>query len=128
MKVTASLNELYVPEWNGNRKLPEADQITAEIIWPTGEEIETLVGTKMSIAEGQKSEGEVRVWFNVGKILRDHVGKITNLDIMEGGKAKKIKSGAELADCREPKLRGLVDEFRVLVTKRADMEEEAAKN
>ena len=128
MKVTAALNEKYVPKFSENRKLPESEQITVEILWPTVEQSETLKDLRTSVRNDSRDEIEIKVRFDTKRILREHVGKIANLDSMEGGKLVKIKSGEMLAESRNPKLRPLVDELKAVVTGGESLDDDAEKN
>ena len=49
MKITSVLTETYVPEWKGNRKLPEEDRVTTTIVYPTIEEFEPIAGDAIAI-------------------------------------------------------------------------------
>jgi len=123
MKVTANLEARYVPKWNGNRDLPENEQVSVEILWPTNKERETLKGYRLS----PKTE-EVTVYFDTERILEKHVGKIENLEVQADGKAVTIESGKDLARSSVLALGGLIDELKGYVSSEEGLSEDEAKN
>lgn len=123
MKVTAVLEERYVPKWNGNRELPDAEQVTVEIKWPTNAERENLKGYKIS-----PQTSEVSVYFNTERILENHVTKVTGLEVSQNGKTVKIKNGHDLAASNVLALGGLIDEIKAYVTSEDGLTEEQEKN
>ena len=75
MKLTLKRNATYVPEWNGNRDLPVADQIKVEFDYLTTADKEgMLVGSGQNVGSIAK-----QVWLS-------KVNKITNLEIEIDGK------------------------------------------
>jgi hypothetical protein len=105
MVLTAKNRYPYRPRFNDNLQLPEEEQIEVEIIRPTAEERNELhnvdVGYEsMSDMRGEETDRPVlKTRMRMGKILRNHVGKITNLSVDFGGAAKAITTGVELAEC-----------------------------
>ena len=123
MKIKATLNDKFVPAWNGNRELPENEQVSVEILWPTAGQRESLKGYKIAPVDG-----EVKVVFDTPTILNDHVGKIKNLEVEFNGKPVKIGAGKDLADTKVLALQGLIDELKAYITGEDGLEENATKN
>jgi hypothetical protein len=105
MVLTAKNRYPYHPSFNGNQELPSDEQIEVEIIRPTAEERNELhnldVGYEsMSDMGGEATDRPVlKTRMRMGKILRSHIGKITNLSVDFGGVSKAITTGVELAEC-----------------------------
>ncbi|MDR2049070.1 MAG: hypothetical protein LBP69_06420 [Treponema sp.] len=105
MVLTAKNRYPYRPRFNGNLALPEEEQIEAEIIRPTAEERNELHNIDVGYESTSDMIGEktsrpvLKTRMRMGKILRNHIGKITNLSVDFGGAAKAITTGVELAEC-----------------------------
>jgi len=108
MKFIAKSRYDFYPAIRDNLDLPEQERLTVEIIRPTAEERGDLMfhKTTQEIQDsGKPGEGIVKsvsieTKFNVGKILRKHVGCIRNMEtdqVDAEGKPVMIKTGAELA-------------------------------
>ena len=122
MKITANLESKFIPEFNGNKELPLDEQIVVEIKRPSSSQRETLRGYRMDQA------GNFSVGFNVDRILRQHVGKISNLESEVNGKTFVIGDGKALADDTNPNLSGLVDEIKAEITRNQSLDETEEKN
>ena len=122
MKVSASLHAEFVPKFNGNRDLPEDEQIRVEIRWPNMTQREQLKSFRMD------QTGGVGISFNLDRILKQHVGKITNLESEVNGKTVVISDGQALAENTNPQLDALADELKAEVTKRLELDEDEVKN
>ena len=122
MKVSASLHAEFVPKFNGNRDLPEDEQIRVEIRWPNMTQREQLKSFRMD------QTGGVGISFNLDWILKQHVGKITNLESEVNGKTVVISDGQALAENTNPQLDALADELKAEVTKRLELDEDEVKN
>ena len=123
MKIVATLEDRYIPRWNDNRELPEVEQIAVEIKWPTVSQRESLKGYKIS-----PKDEDVKVVFDTQKILKKHVGVITNLEVEMNGKPVKILSGADLAETTVLALGGLIDELKAYICSEDGLEDETEKN
>jgi hypothetical protein len=105
MVLTAKNRYPYRPKFNGNRGLPPDEQIEVEIVRPTAEERNELhnidVGYEsMSDMSGETTDRPIlKTRMRMGKILRNHVGKIANLSVDFGGAVKAVTTGVELAEC-----------------------------
>lgn len=104
MKFSALKNYTFYPDINGNRDLPEDERLSIEIIRPTAEEHESLVYVELTQQAQKNSKGEdilntaSRTKFNTSKILRRHVGEISNCIIEDSdGEEKQILCGEDLA-------------------------------
>ena len=107
MVLTAKGRYTYIPKFNGNRDLPEREQITVEIIRPRIEErnqLQTLdFARDTGLVDLERPHAAaltlLRPQYRVGQILRNHVGIIKNLSVEEDGKIRVITNGMELAEC-----------------------------
>jgi hypothetical protein len=105
MVLTAKNRYPYRPKFNDNLSLPEDEQIVVEIIRPTAEERNELHNVDVGYESASDMTGEttdrpiLKTRMRMGKILRSHIGKITNLSVDFGGAARAITSGVELAEC-----------------------------
>jgi len=82
--------KVYVPEWNGNRELPEEEQIkvTHRFLSPTER--------KKYYNHEIDSDYKVQPKLDPGGHARAVITKIENLSINIGGAAKPIRTGADL--------------------------------
>lgn len=109
MKFTANKKYTFYPDVNGNRKLPESERLSVEIIRPTAEE-RGEVAWYEGTPRGTGSEAAVRVRYNASRILRTNVGAIKNLVIVDSsGEEKTISSGEDLASVSFIGMNALVD-------------------
>lgn len=123
MKISAVLEDRYIPRWNGNRELPEVEQVAVEIRWPSTAQREALKGYKIS-----PKDEDVKVVFDTAKILKNHVGAITNLEVEMNGKPVKVVSGADLAETKVLALGGLIDELKAYICSEDGLGDETEKN
>jgi hypothetical protein len=105
MVLTAKNRYFYRPRFNGNLALPDPDQVEVEIIRPTAEERSDLHNLDFGYESSSDVPGEkasipvYKARMRMGRILRNHIGKITNLSVDFGGTVKAVTSGVELAEC-----------------------------
>jgi hypothetical protein len=110
VKLTAKASYPYIPKFNGNRDLPEHEQISVEIIRPKPEEREALF--HHDVLHGKTGQPELKQQSDVGLALRRHVGKIRNLSAeYPEGEVKPIATGYELAEAPVFGAGGLVTEL-----------------
>lgn len=120
MKFTALAKYEFYPKIQNNLDLPESERLSVEIIRPTPEERGDLLFSRTTQeiqAVGKPGEGIVKsvsieTKFNVGLILRRHVGAIKNMETDQkgaDGKIVKITTGAELAVSQAFGVNRLVD-------------------
>ncbi|MDR2160512.1 MAG: hypothetical protein LBP23_10645 [Treponema sp.] len=121
MKLSARASYIYTPAFGGNRKLPEGARAAFEIIRPKPEEREDLFhldverDASLTGADGKPPPSEPMVFrrrYNVGRIFRRHIGKISNVEVeYPEGEAVPITSGKEFAECPLFGVAGLVQEL-----------------
>jgi len=110
VKITASVKNVYVPRFNENRDLPAGEQITVEIKRPTMAQRSNLKSVRMT------QNGDFSFGYNTDRILRQNIGKITNLESEMNGQTVVITDGKVLADNTNPALESLVTELCMEVT------------
>jgi hypothetical protein len=86
MKVAVTRTGTYVPEWNGNRDLPEKEQVVVHFHFLSFEEQEQLV----QVGKDNKATT------NFAAELRKRIDAIDNLTVDAGGEERAIESGADL--------------------------------
>lgn len=123
MRVKASLEDRYVPKFNGNRELPPDEQIVATIVRPTAAQMESLKGYQV-----EAGTGLIKISFATERILKNHVTEIVNLEDDFNGSVTEIRSGGDLAKTKNPILRRLVDELKAEVTSDLTLDEDEQKN
>ena len=96
MDIKSLDGETYVPEFNGNRKLPKGEQVTVTLRYPTIEQYEPFAGSRDKDPDA------------LG-LIRFAVTGIRNL--AENGKA--IETGGDLVACRRGLMSDLVNELFV---------------
>ena len=125
MILTEQPRYTFFPKVNGNLNLPEEEQLSVEIIRPTGfqtQEMKSVVstceyykddqpvdedGNPRKVAKFKKLTTEIKL--NGDYILRSCVGKIKNLQVKDGDKVRDISTGAELAECRAYGISKIID-------------------
>jgi hypothetical protein len=97
------ISKRYVPEWNGNKELPTAEQVVLNFIRiPGNSEKQKYKGFKFS------SDGMVELVRNDSMLISAYLGKIENLKIGND----EIKDGKTLASHSHPALETLFTEIR----------------
>jgi len=92
--VSLSREDKYIPEWRGNRDLPEEEQIVFHFRYLNLEEREKyikIVPVK-KVVDG-KEEDTLDFEFDKKAIFKTMTTKIINLEIMEGDKSTKLETG-----------------------------------
>ena len=72
--------------------------------------------------------GLIKISFATERILKNHVPEIANLEDDYNGEVQEIRSGADLAKSKNPRLRRLVDELKAEVTADLTFDEDEQKN
>jgi hypothetical protein len=121
MKLSARASYVYTPAFGGNRELPEGERAAFEIIRPKPEEREDLFhldverDVSLTDAAGKARQKEPMTFkrrYNVGRIFRHHIGRITNVEASyPDGKTVGITSGEAFAECPLFGVAGLVQEL-----------------
>jgi len=111
MDYKISLENEYIPEWNGNQKLERDEQIIIIWKWPTGYDKEACID--ISVLKG---ESNIRI--NYVKLVERCIVKIKNFKL----NGEVIKNGYDLLS--RPGISGLADEVRsFLIPKLKDIDE-----
>ena len=123
MRIKASLEDTFVPRFNGNQDLPADEQVRVTVNRPTAAQREGLKGYQI-----EAGTSKIQVTFSTEKILRNHVTEIANLEDEYNGKVQVIRTGDDLAKSKNPRLQALVDEIKAEVTKDYTLDEEELGN
>jgi len=118
MKFTARSSYTYVPKYGGNQGLPKNEQMSFEIVRPKPEERAELfhLDVERDVSLRDKDAKSTPMTFKrrpeVGRILRNHIGKIVNVvAVYDDGSEKAVTSGAAFADSPLFGVGALVDEL-----------------
>lgn len=123
MKLTTKTSDVLIPAWNGNKDLPEKDQVKVHITFPTNKERENISQIEY------KTGGESYLFkYDSDRVIGKCVTKIENLVDEVDGKEKSIKDGEQLLASRNKVLSGLIQEIAVAVLKADDIDEVVEKN
>lgn len=123
MRIKASLEDSFVPRFNGNQDLPADEQVRVTISRPTMAQREGLKGYQI-----EAGTSKIQVTFSTDKILRNHVREIANLEDEFNGNVAVIRTGEDLSRSKNPRLQGLVDEIKAEVTKDYVLDEDELGN
>jgi len=123
MKVKVARQDVYVPEWRGNRKLPEAEQIKVDFTFMTAEQEEkySTIVPRYKGTDMDKMNVEVEIHTNANAIWDECVKRVTGLfdendkEITDPKKVRNI-----------PGIYGLITEVVAQIKKGID--EEKSKN
>jgi len=113
---------VFVPKFNGNQDLPPDQQVTVEIRRPSMSDRANLKSVRMT------QGGDFSFGYNTDRILRNFVGKITNLESEVNGRSVAVENGKALAEDKNPALEGLVTEIAMEVTAANTLSKEEVKN
>jgi hypothetical protein len=125
MIFTAQEYKWFVPEINGNKELPDSQQVRIKIKIPTTAEADKLSSWEYIPGDGRTS---MKFKTEYRRILEDHIVLIENLQIKQDGKIIDIASGKELAKIPgDQGLHKLVDAICTEVLK-PEIDETSEKN
>ena len=81
MKVKIARQDVYIPDWKNNKKLPEMEQIKVEFSYMTAEQEEkfSTIVPKYRGTETDKMNVEVEIHTNANAIWNDCVKKVNGL-------------------------------------------------
>jgi hypothetical protein len=81
MKIKLSRTDVYIPKWNGNRSLPDSEQVKVEYRFMTCEEEErfSLIKPVYNMAEGKAQEITVNYDLHANDIWDACVKKVSGL-------------------------------------------------
>ena len=98
MVIEVEKERVFVPVWNGNRELPESEQIRVTHRFPKAGERKQYIYTKnVQISSGGEMRDLEYVQDEQG-LVKLLVTKIAGLEIQTGKKKVKVETGAELYD------------------------------
>ena len=104
MKVRSIRKEkVFIPEFNGNKDLPEDEQVKIEV-----KQFPTAIEVSQYKDFGFGTDVTVKIKYNDNMIVTRHAGKIHNLEDDDG----KIMSGEQLAKTKNYFFGDLIAEFR----------------
>jgi hypothetical protein len=99
MRIKIAKSEVYVPEWNDNRKLDEDEQIKVHINFPKVKDYNNLRDFKMTTGNGESGERMFTFNLNYAKLFPKFITKIENLYAVDNsGNEYAITTGQELVD------------------------------
>ena len=98
MKIKLSRTDIYIPNWNGNRSLPESEQVKVEYRFMTSEEEErfSLIRPVYNMADGKTQEIAVNYDIHANDIWRVCVKKVNGLQDENGAEIADPKKVAEI--------------------------------
>jgi hypothetical protein len=111
MKILVATKETYVPEWNGNRDLPDEEQIKVDIVFPTAGERDEI--NSISVREN----AWMKSW--VSRFAK----KIYNLSEEADGVERKIETGEDLVKSVSRDLYSLANEVCLAILGRSELKE-----
>jgi hypothetical protein len=127
MKLTFKEINVYIPAWNGNKKLTESEQIKIHWRYPSAEEVKDIrkpSDPKTVVRKGKivADEMEMSVKLDDLYAIRTLITNIENLNVLN----KDITDGAELL--KTPGLNGLVQEISTEIMAEMDKVGANSKN
>ena len=96
-------SQIFIPEFNGNKDLPDAEQIKITI-----SEFPAVIDAKSIKSFKTDAKGDISVSYNDAMLIARCVGSISGLTV--GGKA--IENGNDLMSSKSIALEGLITEIR----------------
>ena len=123
MKIKIARQDVYIPEWKNNRKLPAEEQITVEFSYMTAEQEEkfSTIVPKYKGTETSNMNVEVEIHTNANAIWNDCVKKVNNLFDENDKEVTSPKKVIEI-----PGIYGLITD--VVAHIKLGIEEEEIKN
>ena len=121
MKVKVARQDVYIPEWRGNKKLPEEEQIKVDFSYMTAEQEEkfsTLV-PRYKGTETSNMDVEVEIHTNANSIWDGCVKKVHGLFNEDSG--KEIIDPLKVRDI--PGIYGLITEVVAHIKKGIETEQ-----
>jgi hypothetical protein len=122
LKITARKNATYTPTWNGNRDLPEDEQVMVEIVFPTQGDREDL--QPHAVRDGE----DIIIKHNNTKAVRKHVKSIINLSEEVDGTERKIETGVQLIESTSSEILELVVELGAVILRNFGLDAEEKKS
>jgi hypothetical protein len=95
MKVSVRKENVFVPEWNGNREESESEQIKVVYRYPTVTEKERFLYTKPIKVTGEGA-GEIEFVQDAQGLAKSIIKRVENLTLDVDGKERQIKTANDL--------------------------------
>jgi hypothetical protein len=122
LKITARKSATYTPTWNGNRDLPEDEQVMVEIVFPTQGDREDL--QPHAVRDGE----DIIIKHNNTKAVRKHVKSIINLSEEVDGNERKIETGVQLVESTSSEILELVVELGAVILRNFGLDADEKKS
>lgn len=107
---------------NGNRSLPERDQIVVELTLPNVEEREDLTHYRYF------GDGSFAIVHRTREMIGKHVVRISNFSERDGEVSVKIDTGEKLLSAKSQAARQLAEELKLEILRGDDLSESDEKN
>ena len=99
-KISTSVNNTFIPEWDGNRDLPSGDQIRVRHKSPTVSIKERLYPREFSVEQKEVGSKDMLTHMSIvvdrKKVIAEMTDGIDNCDYDEDGVVKHIKTAEQL--------------------------------
>ena len=120
MRVKVARDDVYIPRWRGNKKLPKDDQVKVVYSYMTAEQEEKYSDLQPKyVSEDEKMHYEIEVKYNVNAIWDECVKKVQGL--FDEDTDKEITDPKKVREI--PGIYGLVSEVVGHIKKGIDEEE-----
>jgi len=120
MRVKVARDDVYIPRWRGNKKLPKDDQVKVVYSYMTAEQEEKYSDLQPKyVSEDEKMHYEIEVKYNVNAIWDECVKKVQGL--FDEDTEKEITDPKKVREI--PGIYGLVSEVVGHIKKGIDEEE-----
>lgn len=98
MKIKLSRTDIYIPKWNGNRSLPESEQVKVEYRYMTCEEEErfSVLRPIYNMAEGKTQDVAIDYKTFANDIWKACVKKVSGLQDEAGAEITESKKVADI--------------------------------
>lgn len=113
MRVESKLRETYIPEFNGNKDLPEDEQVVVTLKYPSLEEFEEIAGMQMmsvkllkkcvvKIERLQHNDDEITDGTMLLKQVKGELSELSNELYLKILTANRISEDEEKNSVRQP--------------------------
>lgn len=102
MKVVIAQGDIYIPTWNGNKDLPQDEQIKIHYKFPTTNQRERYVKKYPAEIESGHNIVKLKIETDDKAMFRQLVTRIENLEAedKQSGQIKKIEKPEDLLEAR----------------------------
>jgi oligoendopeptidase F len=126
LKLVTKAKERWIPDWLDNLQLSKDEQVVINLKYLTNAEKENVSEYVTEITDDGKRL--FRVQFDTEGVLKKGVESIEHLEDEEDGKAKKIKTGLDLLNSKNERIRELAQKAFAKLTRADEMDEDTEKN